>query len=81
MDRLMTPALPWVYGQKENEEAPAWLKDMVGQVRATNPRNGPPEPPPGPGTQRRENSLHRGRSLVHREFFRISGFPVHPTNK
>ena len=34
---LMTPALPWVYGQQENQTAPEWVKKRVQQVRATQP--------------------------------------------
>ena len=34
---LMTPALPWVYGQNENRQAPEWLKRRVQQVRAGQP--------------------------------------------
>ena len=38
MDLLMTPALPWVYGQKENANAPAWIKDFMLKVRAKQPQ-------------------------------------------
>lgn len=38
MDRLMSPALPWVYGQEENAEAADWLKAEVEKVRATQPK-------------------------------------------
>lgn len=34
---LMTPALPWVYGQEENAQAPEWIKEAVRKVRATQP--------------------------------------------
>lgn len=35
---LMTPALPWIYGQKENEQAPEWLMKHVKNIRATQPQ-------------------------------------------
>ncbi len=35
---LMTPALPWVYGQQENEDVPAWLKVHVDAIRARQPQ-------------------------------------------
>lgn len=38
MSLLMTPALPWIYGQQENAIAPEWVKDLVTQVRATQPQ-------------------------------------------
>ncbi|MGC6457452.1 MAG: arylsulfatase B [Akkermansiaceae bacterium] len=60
MDRLMTPALPWVYGQKENEEAPAWLKDMVGQVRATQPKEWAPGTTPWPQAPKDGKILYTG---------------------
>lgn len=37
-DRVMTPALPWVYGQQENVNTPDWLKDHVSAIRATQPQ-------------------------------------------
>lgn len=38
MSLLMTPALPWIYGQKENETAPKWVKEAISKVRATQPQ-------------------------------------------
>ena len=38
VERLMSPALPWVYGQQENENAPNWVKEVVQKVRDTQPR-------------------------------------------
>ena len=38
MDLLMTPALPWVYGEKEHANAPDWVKRHVEAVRATQPK-------------------------------------------
>ena len=38
MTLLMTPALPWIYGQKENAQAPEWVKTLVTEVRNTQPQ-------------------------------------------
>ena len=38
MDNLMTPALPWVYGQEENKEAPEWLKSIMLEIRKSQPQ-------------------------------------------
>lgn len=38
MDRLMSPAQPWVYGEKANANAPDWLKRAVMEVRKTQPQ-------------------------------------------
>ncbi len=38
MSLLMTPALPWVYGQNENRNAPAWVKELMLKVRAEQPQ-------------------------------------------
>ena len=35
---VMTPALPWVYGQQENEDVPDWLKAHMQAIRATQPQ-------------------------------------------
>lgn len=36
---LMTPALPYVYGQAENANVPQWLKDKVDAARAKQPQS------------------------------------------
>lgn len=38
MERLMSPALPWVYGKEENMNTPEWVKAEVGKIRATQPK-------------------------------------------
>ncbi len=38
MSILMTPALPWVYGQKENENVPEWLKIKMEKIRSRQPQ-------------------------------------------
>ena len=36
---LMTPALPWIYGQEENAHAPDWVKEAISKVRKTQPKD------------------------------------------
>jgi arylsulfatase A-like enzyme len=48
MTKLMTPALPWVYGRDENTNAPEWLKEAVKKVRATQPQSWAPGTTPWP---------------------------------
>ncbi len=38
MSLLMTPALPWVYGQQENAKAPTWIKEKMRKIRAAQPQ-------------------------------------------
>ncbi|HBE70589.1 MAG TPA: hypothetical protein DDW52_20785 [Planctomycetaceae bacterium] len=45
---LMTPALPYVYGQSENESVPQWLKDRVDAARAKQPQSWPEGKTPWP---------------------------------
>ncbi len=47
-DRLMTPALPWVYGQQENKNAPNWVKEIVQKVRDKQPKQWAPGTTPWP---------------------------------
>jgi len=39
MSKLMTPALPWVYGQKENANVPDWLRAYMEPIRAKQPQS------------------------------------------
>jgi len=48
VSQLMSPALPWVYGQKENASAPEWVKEEVRKVRATQPKEWAPGTTPWP---------------------------------
>ena len=48
LELLMTPALPWVYGQKENEKTPPWLKELVLKIRDKQPRTWPNGTTPWP---------------------------------
>jgi arylsulfatase A-like enzyme len=45
---LMDPPLPYIYGQAENREAPAWLKTHVDAVRAKQPTKWAPGTTPWP---------------------------------
>lgn len=36
---LMTPAFPWVYGQKENARVPEWVKEHLRPIRARQPQS------------------------------------------
>ena len=38
MSLLMSPALPWVYGQAENAQAPDWVKRLMKEIRAQQPQ-------------------------------------------
>lgn len=60
MDRLMSPALPWVYGQEENEDVPAWLKEVVSKVRATQPTEWAPGTTPWPQAPKDGKILYTG---------------------
>ena len=44
----MEPALPYVYGQGENDDVPDWLRDHVDAVRATQPTEWAPGTTPWP---------------------------------
>jgi arylsulfatase A-like enzyme len=55
MSDLMSPALPYVYGEMENRDPPAWLRTIVDEVRSTQPKSWftgetpwPKPPPPVP---------------------------------
>ena len=45
---LMDPPLPYIYGQAENAEPPAWLKEAVDKVRAKQPKEWAPGTTPWP---------------------------------
>jgi arylsulfatase A-like enzyme len=49
---LMEPPLPYIYGREENKKAPAWLKEAVEKVRATQPTEWPPGKTPWPQAPR-----------------------------
>ena len=60
MDRLMSPALPWVYGQEENAEAPDWVREWVREIRATQPTDWAPGTTPWPQAPKDGKILYTG---------------------
>ncbi len=48
VSRLMSPALPWIYGQEENANAPEWVKEEIRRIRATQPKEWAPGTTPWP---------------------------------
>ncbi len=48
MDLLMTPALPWIYGEEENMNVPQWVKDRVTAIRELQPKEWPDGKTPWP---------------------------------
>lgn len=45
---LMTPALPYIYGEEENRDPPAWLVQAVTEARRQQPQSWPPGKTPWP---------------------------------
>lgn len=45
---LMDPPLPYVYGEQENQQVPAWLKQHVDAIRAKQPQSWAPGETPWP---------------------------------
>jgi arylsulfatase A-like enzyme len=60
MDRLMSPALPWVYGQQENESVAAWIKVEVQKIRDTQPREWAPGTTPWPQAPKDGKIIYTG---------------------
>lgn len=60
IERLMTPALPWVYGQEENMNAPAWVKAEVAKARATQPTEWAPGTTPWPQAPKDGKIIYTG---------------------
>lgn len=59
-NRLMTPALPWVYGQKENATVPDWVKQEVQKIRKTQPQQWPPGKTPWPQAPKDGKIIYTG---------------------
>ena len=57
---LMTPALPWVYGQQENENVPDWVKVRVQKVRDTQPKSWAPGKTPWPQAPKDGKIIYSG---------------------
>ena len=60
MSLLMTPALPWVYGQTENANAPEWVKSLMVNVRAKQPQSWPPGQTPWPQAPKDGKIIYTG---------------------
>lgn len=60
MDRLMSPALPWVYGQKENVTVPNWVKQEVQKIRNTQPKDWAPGTTPWPQAPKNGKIIYTG---------------------
>ncbi len=45
---VMTPALPWIYGENENVMAPEWVKKHITSIRASQPKAWPTGETPWP---------------------------------
>lgn len=60
MSLMMTPALPWVYGQEENLHAPDWLKEHVAKIRATQPKEWAPGTTPWPQAPKDGKIIYKG---------------------
>jgi hypothetical protein len=57
----MDPALPYVYGQEENRNAPQWVKEHVRTIRATQPQHWPSGETPWPQAPARDGTIiYRG---------------------
>lgn len=60
IDRLMSPALPWVYGQKENVTVPNWVKQEVQKIRNTQPKDWAPGTTPWPQAPKNGKIIYTG---------------------
>ena len=60
MSRLMSPAQPWVYGQEENRNCPDWVKQIVSEVRKTQPQSWPEGKTPWPQAPKDGKIIYTG---------------------
>jgi len=60
VDRLMSPALPWVYGQRENASVPDWVKQEVQKIRKTQPQQWPRGTTPWPQAPKDGKIIYTG---------------------
>ncbi|MEM6802953.1 MAG: arylsulfatase [Bacteroidota bacterium] len=60
IDQLMSPALPWVYGQTENQQAPKWLQDHISAIRKTQPQSWPEGKTPWPQAPKDGKIIYKG---------------------
>ena len=59
-NRLMTPALPWVYGQKENATVADWVKQEVQKIRKNQPQKWPRGKTPWPQAPKDGKIIYTG---------------------
>ncbi len=60
MSLLMSPALPWVYGQSEDRDAPDWLKNHIRRIRDAQPQSWAPGETPWPQAPKDGKILYTG---------------------
>lgn len=60
LDLLMTPALPWIYGQSENTDAPEWVKLQMKKIRAKQPQYWEPGATPWPQAPKDGKIIYTG---------------------
>ena len=60
MSLVMSPALPWVYGQRENAHAPEWVKETMRIVRAKQPQEWAPGVTPWPQAPKDGKIIYTG---------------------
>jgi arylsulfatase A-like enzyme len=58
--KVMQTPQPWVYGQHENANTPEWLKDLVRQVRKTQPQSWAPGKTPWPQAPKGGKIIYTG---------------------
>ena len=60
IDRLMSPALPWIYGQQEDENVPHWVKQEVQKIRDSQPKEWAPGTTPWPQSPKDGKIIYTG---------------------
>ena len=60
MKLLMSPAQPWVYGEAENKNCPEWVKEIVNEVRKTQPKSWAPGKTPWPQAPKDGKIIYTG---------------------
>lgn len=60
MNLLMSPALPWVYGQMENEQVPDWLIKHMEAIRAKQPKTWAEGETPWPQAPKDGKIIYKG---------------------
>ena len=60
LNLLMTPALPWVYGQQENADVPVWVKELMRTIRSKQPMEWPNGTTPWPQAPKDGKIIYTG---------------------